>query len=313
VQGNGRPTEWSARCREWQLVQLALAWGLSQGCAASRKRITSLQAGRVRRKSRGSVGICATRSNRAWCEGRHEIRALSQRLACSNSRGEFYLGDISKADADLLSRTAPRRTRAGPTASGPRPSRRCRRSAPDLQLVARPTELLRRLAALVPPPRHHLVRFHGVFAPNASWRSEVVPHSPGLEEQPEVEQGLAAAAEAPTATEPGAPEGKKQARAARASRGPSCCSGCSARTCSPATAAEGAAWCWLSLPRGAEGHPRASRPCLPPARRWPRLGSARRSSSSPSETPDRPPRCFPALAHLCLALSPVQARARSVR
>jgi hypothetical protein len=80
-------------------------------------------------------------------------------------------------------------------------------------LVLRPTELLRRLAALVPPPRRHLVRFHGVFAPNASWRSEVVPHSPGLEEQPEVEQGLAAAAEAPTATEPGAPDGKKQARA----------------------------------------------------------------------------------------------------
>jgi hypothetical protein len=37
-----------------------------------------------------------------------------------------------------------------------------------------PTELLRRLAALVPPPRAHLVRFHGVFAPASSWRAAVV-------------------------------------------------------------------------------------------------------------------------------------------
>jgi hypothetical protein len=32
-----------------------------------------------------------------------------------------------------------------------------------------------RLAALIPPPRHPLIRFHGVFAPNNKWRSAVVP------------------------------------------------------------------------------------------------------------------------------------------
>jgi hypothetical protein len=37
-----------------------------------------------------------------------------------------------------------------------------------------PTELLRRLAALVPPPRAHLVRFHGCFGPASSWRAAVV-------------------------------------------------------------------------------------------------------------------------------------------
>ncbi len=42
-------------------------------------------------------------------------------------------------------------------------------------LVLQPTELLRRLATLVPPRRHHLVRYHGVFAPNASWRGAIVP------------------------------------------------------------------------------------------------------------------------------------------
>jgi Putative transposase len=42
-------------------------------------------------------------------------------------------------------------------------------------LVFEPCELLRRLAALVPPPRAHLVRYHGVFAPASAWRSRIVP------------------------------------------------------------------------------------------------------------------------------------------
>ena len=41
-----------------------------------------------------------------------------------------------------------------------------------------PLELLARLAALVPPPRHPLVRFHGAFAPRSSWRRHVVPKPP---------------------------------------------------------------------------------------------------------------------------------------
>ncbi|MFL5441543.1 MAG: transposase, partial [Myxococcales bacterium] len=41
-------------------------------------------------------------------------------------------------------------------------------------LVVEPCELLRRLAALVPPPRAHLVRYHAVFAPASAWRSRVV-------------------------------------------------------------------------------------------------------------------------------------------
>ena len=34
---------------------------------------------------------------------------------------------------------------------------------------------MQRLAALVPRPRLHLIRFHGVLAPNAKLRSKVVP------------------------------------------------------------------------------------------------------------------------------------------
>jgi hypothetical protein len=38
--------------------------------------------------------------------------------------------------------------------------------------------LMQRLAALVPRPRLHLIRFHGVLAPNAKLRSQVVPQPP---------------------------------------------------------------------------------------------------------------------------------------
>ena len=36
-----------------------------------------------------------------------------------------------------------------------------------------PVEFIARLAALVPPPRAHLTRFHGIFAPNASLRAQL--------------------------------------------------------------------------------------------------------------------------------------------
>jgi hypothetical protein len=42
-------------------------------------------------------------------------------------------------------------------------------------LILEPSELLRRLATLVPPPRAHLVRYHGVFGPASKWRQEIVP------------------------------------------------------------------------------------------------------------------------------------------
>lgn len=40
--------------------------------------------------------------------------------------------------------------------------------------VMTPVQFLARLCALIPPPRHPLVRFHGVFAPHCSWRGDVV-------------------------------------------------------------------------------------------------------------------------------------------
>ncbi len=44
--------------------------------------------------------------------------------------------------------------------------------------VMEPMEFMQRLAALVPRPRLHLIRFHGVLAPNAKLRKAVVPLPP---------------------------------------------------------------------------------------------------------------------------------------
>ena len=41
--------------------------------------------------------------------------------------------------------------------------------------VMTPMEFMQRLAALVPRPRLHLIRFHGVLAPHAKLRKAVVP------------------------------------------------------------------------------------------------------------------------------------------
>ena len=41
-----------------------------------------------------------------------------------------------------------------------------------------PLEFMQRLAALVPRPKLHLIRFHGVLVPNAKLRALVVPHEP---------------------------------------------------------------------------------------------------------------------------------------
>jgi hypothetical protein len=44
-------------------------------------------------------------------------------------------------------------------------------------IVLEPLDFMARLAALVPPPRAHLTRYHGVFAPHAALRA--AGHSPG--------------------------------------------------------------------------------------------------------------------------------------
>jgi len=55
------------------------------------------------------------------------------------------------------------------------------------------SELIDRLAPLIPPPRSHQVRYHGILAPCASQRSRVVPgREPGLEGDAPVVAGAVA-------------------------------------------------------------------------------------------------------------------------
>ena len=51
-------------------------------------------------------------------------------------------------------------------------------------VVFEPLDFIARLAALVPKPRFHLTRFHGVFAPNSTHRAAVTRE--GTEKQPSV-------------------------------------------------------------------------------------------------------------------------------
>src|SRR5690606_31146037 len=43
-----------------------------------------------------------------------------------------------------------------------------------------PLDFMARLAALVPPPRMHLTRYHGVFAPHSKLRAAVTPAHRGV-------------------------------------------------------------------------------------------------------------------------------------
>jgi hypothetical protein len=54
---------------------------------------------------------------------------------------------------------------------------RMKRPAPNgaTHRVMTPLDLLGALASLIPPPRVHLTRFHGIFAPHARDRAAVVP------------------------------------------------------------------------------------------------------------------------------------------
>ena len=59
-------------------------------------------------------------------------------------------------------------------------------------LLLSPLELIEKLAALIPPPRLNRVRYHGILAPNARHRSQVVPAPPSPPVSPTPGASLAA-------------------------------------------------------------------------------------------------------------------------
>lgn len=89
---------------------------------------------------------------------------------------------------DSVPATPPREHRSlphHPTAPGELSPARARGLGPapaiknsDQVRLLTPVQFLARLAALVPPPRHLLVRFYGVWAPHSRWRRRVVAAAP---------------------------------------------------------------------------------------------------------------------------------------
>jgi len=65
-------------------------------------------------------------------------------------------------------------------------------------LLLSPHELLEKLAALVPPPRLNLIRYHGILAPNARDRASIVPGGETSSIVPGGETSLNATANRPT-------------------------------------------------------------------------------------------------------------------
>ena len=67
-------------------------------------------------------------------------------------------------------------------------------------------DFIAKLAALVPPPRAHLTRFHGVFAPNANLRAQLTPSGRGKRPA-----GDAVPVDVSAHDEPRSPEQKRRA------------------------------------------------------------------------------------------------------
>jgi hypothetical protein len=87
-------------------------------------------------------------------------------------------------------------------------SYRLKRPWPDgrTHLVLSPVAFLRRIAGILPPPRRHLVRYAGVFAPRARLRARVVALAPAaVAETLALAAGRAAAPASPAAPAPSAP------------------------------------------------------------------------------------------------------------
>ena len=93
-------------------------------------------------------------------------------------------------------------------------------------LVTSPLEFMQRLAALVPRPRLHVIRFHGVLARNAKLRALAVPLLAPLQPEVAAQEAMSGECEAICA----------HRRPVRPSR-PSCSSGCSKATRSTARTA----------------------------------------------------------------------------
>jgi hypothetical protein len=85
-------------------------------------------------------------------------RAALERLCKYVARPPLAVGRLTQVSDDLLSFQLKTPWSDGTTA-----------------ILLSPLELVEKISALVPPPRRHLVRYHGILAPHSKQREKVVP------------------------------------------------------------------------------------------------------------------------------------------
>ncbi len=131
-------------------------------------------------------------SNRDTDEGGFEQRAVNERVAVSHAYSLYAGIAICAEDKDARERLLRYCLRAPLSLE-----RLCiapdgnviyqvkaTRHGNETQRVMSPMQFMARLVALIPPPHHPLLRYFGVFGPNAAWRKSVVPDSsPATEQQ----------------------------------------------------------------------------------------------------------------------------------
>jgi hypothetical protein len=150
----------------------ARAWRIAAGLRAGRKVVTLVGQGELRKAQR-TRELCANAHGFSLHAGVHfeanDRQGIEQlcryitRPAISNERLA-----INREGNVVLKLKTP-----------------WRNGATHIVLIA--MEFMQRLAALVPRPRLHLIRFHGVLAPNAKLRAQVVPTP--VQETPACEGG----------------------------------------------------------------------------------------------------------------------------
>uniref|UniRef100_UPI000AE5A5F4 transposase n=1 Tax=Thiohalocapsa sp. ML1 TaxID=1431688 RepID=UPI000AE5A5F4 len=111
--------------------------------------------------------------------GAHD-RAGLERLLRYCARPPFALERLEPLDAERVVYRLPKPQRDGTTA-----------------LSLTPLELIDHLAALIPPPRRHRHRYHGVLAPNAPLRAAAVVLGRDLTDDPSASAELPAPSPAP--------------------------------------------------------------------------------------------------------------------
>lgn len=107
-----------------------------------------------------------------------EPERLTQNRVVALFRDELgyrYLGDLTDRDANSNAEEG--------LLSGWLARQGCTPAQVNAALHRLRTEVL---AALVPRPRAHLTRYHGVFAPHSRWRAEVTPAGRGKPTAPDL-------------------------------------------------------------------------------------------------------------------------------